>query len=303
MLSCHLDISTHSELWFLLPHIDAIRNQYFLSLYGANSLRDATNGLLEQLPNGEDDYFKSIRLMSDGIYNQLAPGGERYVLDKTPRYYFIIEEISKLYPDAKFIFLFRNPLDVAASLVSSFNRGKLGDCYHRIDMFEGPKMLANGYMRLREKSIAVSYEDLVANPMQSLCEICEYLELEYMPEMISDFVNVPVGVMGDQYGSKLHKSVTVQSVEKWRDVFGTHYRRNFLLKLLNHIGASAIDCIGYDFKTLQQDLTEMKVRRTVALEDRYREALCCIYSYFEVPLIKDKLRGRISGQHKRYIHQ
>lgn len=303
MLGCHPDISTHSELWFLLPHIDAIRNRYFRSLYGATSLRDATKGLLEQLPNGEEDYFRSLRLLSDHIYNSLAKNSERYVLDKTPRYYFVIDEIGKLYPDAKFIFLFRNPLSVAASLVKSFNKGKLGDAHHRIDLFEGPKMLADGYMQLKHKSIAVKYEDLVAEPARWIARICDYLELKYMPEMISDFAKVPVGVMGDQFGSKQHKEVTVQSIEKWREVFGTHYRKRYLEKLLKHIGPAAVNDIGYDYEELQQDVRTMKTRKTMALEDRFRETQCRVYSYFEVPLIKDKIRKRIPGCHIRYIYQ
>jgi len=303
MLSCHPDISTHSELWFLLPHIDAIRNQYSRSFYGATSLRDATKGLLQQLPKGENDYFSAVRRLSDDIYNKLAKGGERYVLDKTPRYYFVIEEIGKLYPDAKFIFLFRNPLAIAASLVESFNNGKLGDAHHRIDLFEGPKMLANGYAQMQNQSIAVKYEDLVADPTQWLTRICDYLELSYKHEMVSRFAQVPVGVMGDQFGSKQHTTVTVQSIDKWRDVFDTRYRKRYLEQLLNHIGPSAIHSFGYDYEKLQQDLNEMTVRRTLALEDRYREAQCRVYSYFEVPLIKDKLRKRISSYHSKYILQ
>ena len=63
MLSCHPDIATHSELWFLLPHLDAIENKYFQSVYSANSLNNATRGLLEQLPDGSDDYYRAIRAL------------------------------------------------------------------------------------------------------------------------------------------------------------------------------------------------------------------------------------------------
>ena len=103
MLSCHSEIKTASELWFLLPHIDAVKNRYSYSQFSYLSLRHATRDLVRALPGGEDSYFSSIRLMADDIYRKLASNNERYVLDKTPRYYLVLGEILKIYPDAKFL--------------------------------------------------------------------------------------------------------------------------------------------------------------------------------------------------------
>jgi len=116
ILSTHPDISSKSELWFLLPHVEALKNKYTFSQYSNISLKTATGALLEQLPEGEGDYYQAIRELGDYLYGRLAKNNEKYVLDKTPRYYLIIEEIVKIYPDARFIFLFRNPLATAASV-------------------------------------------------------------------------------------------------------------------------------------------------------------------------------------------
>ena len=45
-----------------------------------------------------------------------------YFLDKTPRYYLILKELEQVFPDAKFIFLFRNPVQIYASMLSTWGK-------------------------------------------------------------------------------------------------------------------------------------------------------------------------------------
>ncbi len=302
MLACNSKISTHSELWFLLPHIDAIKNQYGKSIYSMNSLGRATQSLCKQLPDGEDGYFQGLRQLSDHIYTELAGPKAVYILDKTPRYYFIIPEIYRLYPDAKFIFLFRNPLSVAASLVESFFRGRLGDYRHRVDMFEGPGYLARGYEQIRSHSFSLCYENLVHEPDVWLKQICEYLEIPFEPSMSTGFKDVPVGDMGDQFGSRQYSGLATDSVEKWRTVFSTGYRRRYLKKYLRYLGKDTVECMGYDYSALDRDIDNLPIRFDLSIEDRVRELICLMYSAFELPLLREKLAQRKQGRRKMYMH-
>ena len=43
-----------------------------------------------------------------------------YFLDKTPRYYWILNEIHELFPEAKYIYLTRNPINVFSSTMTSW---------------------------------------------------------------------------------------------------------------------------------------------------------------------------------------
>lgn len=299
ILSTHEDISTKSELWFLLPHVEAIKNKYTYSRYSNISLRNATKALLEQLPGGEDDYYQAIRMLSDHLYGRLAKNNEKYLLDKTPRYYFIIDEISKIYPDAKFIFVFRNPLAIAASVIESFNKNHLGDYRHKIDLYLGPRMLADGYNQIRDRSIAVSYEDLVRDPETTVQEICEYLEIPFHADLLNNFADVPVGALGDQYGSKKFTSIVPERVENWKRVFSTTYRKKFLRNYLDEIGRYPVEVFGYDYDDLTKQVNGYDVSFSLGIRDRYDLFMCCLMSYFEGLIFIERIikRRREKGRY------
>jgi hypothetical protein len=43
-----------------------------------------------------------------------AAGEARYFLDKTPRYHYVVDDLFRVFPEAKTIFLWRNPLAIVA---------------------------------------------------------------------------------------------------------------------------------------------------------------------------------------------
>lgn len=301
ILSTHEDISTKSELWFLLPHIDALKNKYTFSQYSNISLGNATAALLEQLPEGEDDYYRAIRALSDSLYGRLAKNNERYLLDKTPRYYLVIKEIAKIYPDAKFIFLFRNPLSVAASVIESFNRGRLGDYRHRIDLYLGPKMLADGYNHLKDRSIVVSYENLVSEPSATLQGVCKYLEIPFNADLLTKFADVSVGKMGDQFGSKKFSSLEPNRIENWKRVFSTSYRKKYLIRYLNEIGRYPVETFGYDYDDLMSQVKDSDVRFSLGLRDRFELFKCILMSTLEGMMFSKKLASYLASRNKFFI--
>ena len=301
MLSCHPDISTQSELWFMLPHVFAMTGERTVSEYSCGSLKRATNAMLEMLPNGNDDYRQAIRLLADNIYSALS-NDKKYVLDKTPRYYFIINEIEKIFPDAKFIFLFRHPCSVFSSLIESFYRGHLGDYSHRVDLYEGARLLADGYRSFEHENIALTYEELVAEPEKKVREICDYLEIAYDEKMVRDFVAMSVGEMGDQFGSKDYKGIETKSVEKWKSVLATSYRKKHALKYINYLGRESVEIFGYNYDEILHDIGSMPVKFSLSMSDRLRELRSRVYSLLEIPLIKKKLYSNYKTRNKFYIH-
>ena len=63
----------------------------------------------------------AARAYALNIYNRILDDAGRDVLvDKTPRYYLILPFLKQLFPNAKFVWIRRNPLDVAASFKTTW---------------------------------------------------------------------------------------------------------------------------------------------------------------------------------------
>ena len=96
------------------------------------------------------------------LYEKAAGGGARFFLDKSPPYYFVATDIIRLFPDGKFVFLWRNPLSIVASIIDTWYDGKLYATSHREDLFIGlPRLVAAYQAGNRSRAYAVRYEDLL----------------------------------------------------------------------------------------------------------------------------------------------
>jgi hypothetical protein len=60
--------------------------------------------------------------------------------------------------------------------------------------------------------------------------------------------------------------------------------------------------MGYDYDEIIRDLSELDCKFSLALKDRWRESMCCIYSAIEIPLLIEKLKKGRSKNKKHYIH-
>lgn len=303
MLATHPDVDTTSELWFLLPFVYTLKSQGVFAQYSHVSLSNAMDDLIRQLPNGKQDYFDSLSLFARSIYSKLSRMNCRYYIDKTPRYYLIIEEIDKIFPDAKYIFLFRNPLGILASMIDSFWGGDLGDYRHKIDAYKGPDMLSKGFRAVKSKSIAVQYEKLITQPEETIEDICNYLSIPHIRGADSSFKNIFFeGSMGDFIGTKSYSKVEKFPLEKWKKTFGTKYRKKYALKYLKYLGKDTISTFGYDYDKLISELNMLKVKNTGGIRDRYQLFFGNLRILLEIPMMRKKLRDWKNFERKLYIH-
>ena len=280
-----------------------LRSRGTFAEYSAVSLSNAMSFLIDSLPNREQDYYEALRFFAESVYQRLSNENVKYFLDKTPRYYLILNEIAKIFPDAKFIFLFRNPLGTLASVIQSFNAGKLGDFRHRIDLLKGPRLLAEGYEQLKNRSFPIRYEDLVVHPKETLQSICEYLNIQYEQAMAEDFLKVPQVGLGDQYGSRTYNQLEKKTLNHWKTVLSTRYRKKYALRYLKRIGRQTIEVFGYDYEDLISELENIPTKSKCSIADRYYLSKCIFFSLFEIPLFRKKLKDMVINREKTsFIH-
>jgi len=124
-----------------------------------------------------------------GLYAELQ-GKPRWG-DKTPIYVEHMRTIAKVLPEARFVHLIRDGRDVALSRRKrGMGVGKpMSDTAERWrGRIERARRQAK---RLRGRYMELRYEDLVANPEPELRRVCEHLELDLDPAMLSFHERAP----------------------------------------------------------------------------------------------------------------
>ena len=261
ILASHTEICSTAEPWVLLPYIYARKKEGLLSEYSHLDGYKALNEFVEKLPRKDKDFNTLFRQFIGGLYEGQCANKEIYFIDKTPRYYLIIPEIAEIFADAKFIFLFRNPAHVIASIISTFGQSRLNRLHSNlIDIQEGPGALAAGFRLIGENSYRLRYEDLVTEPERYVKEIFDYLQVRHEPEVLYRFGKTSLdGSMGDTTGSKKYSSISAESLETWSTVVNSSVRKRLVIGLLDSIEAETFALHGYSKQSVIDEVSALNV--------------------------------------------
>lgn len=188
----------------------------------------AVEDLAAHLPGGRDEYRRELAGFVRRLYERLAPEDAAYFLDKTPRYHLVVDEVVEFFPDARFVFLWRNPLAVVASIVDTGLSGRWDPHRFRIDLFRGLEALVDAYRRHGSRAVAVRYEDIVEGE-DAWRRIFSYLELEFDPAALERFVDVRLpGRMGDRRGMGDYRALSDEPLDKWRETLASVVRKQLV---------------------------------------------------------------------------
>ncbi len=304
MLSAHHQVCSTSECWFLLPLIYMQKEKGVMTEYGHAGSYKAIQDLCRELPGQEDDFNESIQLAASHLYKKLAPAENTFFLDKTPRYYLIIPEILRLFPDAKFIFLNRNPLAILSSVIHTWCKGRLRLHRNYIDLISGPELMAKGWDLLgKDRAIQISYEDLLQDPELTMEIVCTYLDIKMEPEMLHDFNKVLLkGSQGDKSYLKKRDSLDQASLLKWRDTFNTRFRKRFALNYLNTLGESVTSSNGYSMAELKAGVDNIAPSFSLGIKDRIDVAIAFLIRALDLTFYRKKWQGTKKASRPPYVH-
>jgi len=257
----HPKIQTSAETWLMLHPCYAFKSKRISTDYDANFSAIGTKEFIENYTDGFEVYDDAIRQWAYVIYNNVIEKHNReYFLDKTPRYFFIIEDLYRLFPEAKFIFLLRNPMAILASELKTYVKGEwqvLG--VFRPDLMEAPDLIMKGIRTLGDAAYVIRYENLVTAPELEVKNLCNYLQLPFYEEMIEyRHTPAPKGIMNDQTGIHRHKKPSNSSVEKWKLLANDAQNNHFMLSYLQSLGESLIENMGYNYEEIRDHLLKVK---------------------------------------------
>lgn len=257
LLSKQSQITTLPETWILLPLLSILKPDMTIADYNSLSAQRAISNFIAALPNAYESYHEAIRRMVLHLYEQACYGSQaQYFIDKTPRYYYIIEEIRTVFPNALIIILYRNPLAVLCSLIDR----KQGNWYqlqfNRHDLLEAPRYLLEATKLTESNTIVLRYEDYLRNPV-CLHQIFEHLNLS-IPEDLTRYEleeqeEHSFPTFGDD---KIHQAAEIvpARAESWISKLEDPQTWRLAHDYLHYLGRDTITQMGYDFDELQEIL-------------------------------------------------
>jgi LPS sulfotransferase NodH len=217
---------------------------------------------LQELPNGEADYWRACRAYCDVLYGQfLAGSGKTICLDKTPAYGLILPFMAKVFPDAKYVVLTRHPLATFASFANSFFDGdyQVAQDYNPLLNRYVPALAA--FLRQEEVPfVHVRYEDLVKEPESWMRRIYDYIDVPFEADTINYGDQSDSGErkgLGDPIGVQQHSRPTTASVKKWvQDLASDPAKLSLMRGVIDQLEPQDLETIGHPIETLWKPLEE-----------------------------------------------
>lgn len=214
ILGSHKDIFTFHELHFFeqlwSPSVSGEKISFDEAVaLGARLVAIQRNGYLTA--NDFRPFFKEAKNIVSGFDGSSADVFSRFLryeaslknkrisCDQTPRNVFYIDEILRIYPDAKIVFMVRDPRDVLLSQKNKWKRRFLGAKniplkealrsrvnYHPFVISKLWKAAARESLRHSndDRVLQVRFETLLEQPERVIKEICRFLEIEFTDKML-----------------------------------------------------------------------------------------------------------------------
>lgn len=302
ILATHPEIETASEPWVLVPLLYSMRSEGIYSVYSHRVAYKAIEDFCSDLPGGVNDYLQEIKELALRFYARKAKSNARYFLDKTPRYHVVASQIMQMFPESPCIFLWRNPLAIAASIIETWGNGRWNLYEFEFDLFDGLESLVEACQEAGDRACSVRYEDIIGETSDTRERVFRYLALPFDEAGSVQISDVKLtGRMGDQAGVKKYSAVSRESKDNWREVLASPIRKMWCRRYLRWIGRDRLNFIGYELDGLLSDLDAVPNRFGTVISDIWRMMFGMAVKTFEPWIMRDKLARMRRGQRLR-IH-
>lgn len=290
MLATHPAVETASEPWILLPLLYALRRKGIYAEYGHRTSIRAIEDFAAGLPGGERQYLEAVRDLALRLYRERAGAGAQFFVDKTPRYHVIAGDILRMFEDARFIFLWRNPLAIVASMIEGWGRGRWNLYEFEVDLYDGLEALVAAQQAAGDRAISVRFAELVDQSPEARDRIFAFLGLESADADPERQIQVQLdGRMGDQTGVRQYSRLSQEPRIKWTKTLGSPLRKAWCRRYLRWIGSERLRAMGYELDELLQELAAIRASWRTIPSDALRMVAGRFIRLFEPWIFRDKL--------------
>lgn len=296
ILATHPSVATASEPWILLPFLYARRKNGVYAEYGHRTAIKAFEDFAAGLSGGDQEYLRAVEDLALRLYRDRAGPRARYFVDKTPRYHVVSADIVRAFETGRFVFLWRNPLAIVASMIEVWGHGRWNAYEFEFDLYEGLEGLIEGQELAGDRGISLRYRDLVAESPDARARVFAHLGLrmdEARPESQQD-VQLR-GRMGDQVGVRAYRSLSSEPLTKWRQTLGSPLRKWWCRRYLRWIGRERLQAMGFDLDVLLRELSEAPTSWRTVPSDAWRMLYGYLVRLLEPWIVLDKLSNLRHG--------
>jgi hypothetical protein len=291
ILAAHPAIASAAEPWILLPYLYSLRDTGIRADYGQYWMVKAVRDFVDELPGGEQAYWAEVRELVLRLYTRAAKDGERYFLDKTPPYHHVVDEVIQLFPQGRFVFLWRNPLAITASVMETWAGGRWNLDIYGDHLWNGLDRLLAARQRHADRSLSLRYEDLVQRPEDELTRVFRYLDLSFNPDVLERFPSVIFpGHLGDATGVRRYRTLSTESIDRWRETLRNPLRKRWARRYLEFIGRDRLALMGYDIDQLLVELRTVRGTPRLMLSDGVRHTYGLAYSKAKDRVLNARVR-------------
>ncbi len=306
ILGAHTEIVAPPEPHLLTPlaHLGYFRT-VDKAPYDHINAAEANREFVARLPGGEDDYVAACRAYADTLYGRLLqPSGKRFLLDKTPAYALVLDFLSRIYPDARYVVLTRHPLAVLHSYAHSFFDGD----YRRAWSFNPilSRYVPEIARFIREEPVPMvhlRYEDLVVDPARQVRRIFEHLDLPVEEDVIDYGRHEHMkGSFGDPITVNKHDRPVTDKAERWAaDLAAQRDALSFVQGIVEGLDPRDLETWGYPPDSLFDAVGRAGVAPTrLSPFNRHRLARKVMLSLKE-PVREDRLGLGAAVRRVRYL--
>ncbi len=260
ILGEHSMFYTRSEPWIMLNPLYSLKKTGIDAEYNKNLEYVATQDFIEGLPGGRKKYVEYLANAYRNMYRDYLKEYQKSIfLDKTPRYYLIIDGLKEMFPDAKLILLVRNPLAVLSSLINTLPKNGLNLMRnYKVDIVEGLNLIVDQLSGKRDDFFLLRYEDLLSDQSKTMKECFSFLKIPYEDKVFEYHSKDgdKKWLYGDQQNVYEKKGIDTENDMKWVSSLDDPQRWRLLNDYLHYIGKERFELLGYDFAEMEKVLLE-----------------------------------------------
>ena len=300
LLNCK-GITSAPESWQMLSLLHTYKKTNISDGYNPNYASINFLDYLNNIDHGLDTFKQQIKNLALKLY-AYNTNENCYFLDKTPRYYHIIDELYELFPQAKFVFLVRNPLSVFASILDHNFKGNyvnfLSSKDRVEDLFTAPIEIKKALVK-HENNILLKYEDLIENPEQELLRMFNYLELDLPKDVetykVKDtFANTQAI---DTKSLKKHSKPSDSYLNSWKKTINNTQKKKLALDFIEALSKKHAYYFGYDLKDLSNKLRAFKPEKRTLINLSLNSLIWEDAQLPFIRLLKKRIILKLQGNH------